>query len=128
MSSVSRMLHNRQSLARVLAVLVLAGVSAGCTSYLIEREGKDWPGHYADCPVIYRMTRLELASLSWAISGDKKPSDSCLAHYYPKAGKDPTYQSDNRIMTPFYVLSFPVVIPLDTLVLPWTVSTALTRD
>jgi len=128
MSSLSKTFHACQSLARKLVVFALAGVSGGCTSYLIEREGKHWPGHYNDCPVVYRMTRLELASLSWAISDDSKPSDRCLAHYYPKADKDPVYRSDNRMMVPFYVLSFPVVFPLDTLILPLTVPTALASD
>lgn len=128
MAFLSKSFRRCQSVAWQLLVFALAGVFGGCTSFLIDREGKPWPGHYADCPVVYRMTRLELASLSWALSNNQKPSDACLAHYYPKAEKDPDYRSDNRMMAPFYVLSVPLVVPLDTLILPLTIPTMLVRE
>ena len=128
MGSISVLIVRYAHLARAAAVFLLTGTFAGCTSYLIEREGKPWPGHYDDCPVMYRMTRLEVASLSWALSGDLKPSDACLAHYYPKAARDATYKTANQWLTPLYLLSFPIDASVDTVILPFTAPAAIFSD
>ncbi len=97
---------------------------AGCTSYMTQQQGQPWPGHYADCPSLYTLSRMELASLEWAFSGDSKPADPCLAHYYPKANRDPFYSEVNQYLTPLHALSLPMDAILDTLALPVGIATA----
>jgi len=77
---------------------------------------------------MYRMTRLEVASLSWALSGELMPSDACLAHYYPKATRDATYKTANQWLTPLYLLSFPIDASVDTVILPFTAPAAIFSD
>jgi uncharacterized protein YceK len=101
-----------------------AVVCAGCTSFLVQQQGKHSTGHYPDCPTYYTSTRLETASLEWAFSDASKPPDSCLGHYYPRADKDSFYMDVNRAMSPLYILSLPVDFLLDTITLPLAVSTA----
>ena len=95
-------------LVRLVLTLSLVGATTGCTSYLVQQQGKFSPGHYPDCPSVYTYSRMELASIEWAFSGDSAPPDACLRHYYPKATKDPFYGDANRWMTPLYVLSLPM--------------------
>ncbi len=111
-------------LKNLTALLPLAGSLAGCTSYLTQQQGQPWPGHYADCPSLYTLSRMELASLEWAFSGASQPADPCLAHYYPKAGRDPFYGEVNQYLAPFHALSLPMDALLDTLALPVSVATA----
>lgn len=109
----------------LLALAVpLAGLCGGCTSFLLQQQGKHWTGHYPDCPRYFCSTRLEAASLEWAFSGDQQPPDACLAHYYRKAGKDSFYQDFNRAMAPLYLLSLPVDLMLDTITLPLAAAAA----
>lgn len=109
---------------RLALVIPLAGLGGGCTSFLLQQQGKHWTGHYRDCPTYFSATRLEAASLEWAFSGEQKPPDACLAHYYRKAAKDSFYQDFNQAMTPLYVLSLPVDVLLDTITLPLAASSA----
>lgn len=108
---------------RLALVIPLAGLSGGCTSFLIQQQGKHWPGHYQECPRYFSATRLETASLEWAFSGERKPPDACLARYYPKAGKDGFYQDVNQALIPLYVFSLPVDVLLDTFTLPLVAAT-----
>lgn len=118
-------MNNKFALSFILAS---TSMLTGCTSFVIQQQGKPWPGYYRDCPAIFTMSRMELASLSWAFSGETKPADPCLKHYYTKADQDGFYRDINQYMTPFYVLSLPVDAILDTLVLPFTAPSALNED
>ncbi len=71
------------------------------------------------------MSRMELASLSWAFSDESTPPDACLGHYYSKADKDVFYHDINQVMAPFFVLSLPADFMLDTLTLPFSASSGL---
>lgn len=110
-----------------MAAFVLALVQSGCATFFLENQGGSWIGKYKDCPTVYQLTRIELASLEWAIFDGKKPSDPCLAHYYKRAGKDSSYMISNRAMSPFFVLSLPVDLTLDTVVLPFTIPRAMSQ-
>lgn len=115
-------------LSRLIVVCLFALLQTGCASFLIENQGGNWVGKYKDCPTVFQLTRLEIASLEWAIMDGQIPSDACLRHYYKKAGKDASYMTSNRAMSPLFVLSLPVDLTLDTIVLPFTVSRAITID
>lgn len=106
-------------ITRLALAMALAGPLGGCTSFLIQQQGKPWPGHYADCPKIYTATRMEFASLAWAVSDATRPPDACLAHYHAQAEQDSFYRDINRGLAPFYALSLPADLLLDTLVLPF---------
>lgn len=110
---------------RLALFLALACLLEGCTSFLIQQQGKHWPSHYRDCPKLYTITRMELAALSWAVTGDPLPANTCLAHYYTAADQDGFYRDINRTMTPFYTLSLPADLLLDTITLPFTAPSAL---
>lgn len=112
---------------KFVIVCVMAAAQTGCASFLLENQGGPWVGKYKDCPTVYQLTRIELASLEWAVFDGMKPSDPCLAHYYKKAGKDSSYMTSNRVMSGLYVMSLPVDLTLDTLALPFTVSRALSQ-
>jgi hypothetical protein len=109
-----------KDIIRLGIIFPLAGSAGGCTSYIIQQQGKHMPDHYADCPQVYTTTRMELSSLSWAFSDDLTPSDTCLAHYYKRAGKDPFFRDFNRVMVPGYILSLPADLIVDTFTLPFT--------
>jgi uncharacterized protein YceK len=109
-------------------VILAASVLPGCTSYLMQQQGKAWLGSYKDCPSVYAMSRMELASLDWAFSAESRPADPCLAHYYPKADKDSFYSDVNRYLAPLYVLSLPADALLDTLALPISAAAAMADD
>lgn len=111
-------------LFRLVVALPLAGPLGGCTSYLVQQQGKPWPGHYADCPSIYTLTRMEISSIGWAFSGEQTPPDTCLGHYYAKAAKDSFYEDMNQWLTPLYFLSLPMDVMLDTIALPFAASGA----
>lgn len=115
-------------LASWLLVSTVALGIQGCTVFLADRQGRPEPGLQAQCPVNYRLTRFELSSMEWAFFDGMKPSDPCLAHYYPKAGKDAFYQNANRMTVPLYMLSLPLDVAVDTVVLPFTVPDAMTKD
>ncbi|SMF95568.1 Protein of unknown function [Methylomagnum ishizawai] len=115
-------------LSKLAASLVSASALTGCTSFAIQQQGKPWPGHYADCPSVYTLSRMEWASLAWAVSGAPKPGDACLKHYYTKADPGGFYRDINQYMAPFYVLSLPADAMVDTMALPFTLPTALAED
>lgn len=104
-----------------LAALLPLGTVSGCTSLIIEQQGKHLPGHYGDCPRIYAATRMELSSLSWAFSDDLAPSDACLKHYFKRAGKDAFFRDYNKLMIPGYLLSLPADVVMDTITLPFAI-------
>lgn len=106
-------------LTNPVAILIMAVSLTGCTSLLTQQQGKHWPGYYQDCPSVYMTTRMELSSLAWAFSDDKAPADSCLAHYYPKAGKDAFYSDVNKYLIPAFILSLPADVLVDTITLPF---------
>ena len=109
---------------RHLACLILSLTASGCTSVILQRQGS--PQILAQarktCPELYQLTRLDLASLEWAMFDDNQPADPCLALYHPKAAKDPFYASMNAYMSPLYVISLPVDVMIDTLALPFALS------
>lgn len=105
--------------ARLALAIPLVGGLEGCTAYLVQQQGNPWPAQYPDCPSIYTATRMEIASVSWAFSGESAPPDSCLAHYYPKATQDPFYRDMNQWLTPLYFLSLPMDVLVDTITLPF---------
>ena len=115
-----------KQLIRAALVLPLAGAFSGCTSYLVQQQGKPWPGHYADCPTVYGSTRMEISSIAWTFSGESSPPDSCLGHYYPKSDKDSFYLGVNQWLTPLYVLSLPMDVMVDTVTLPLAASGVFT--
>lgn len=115
-------------LSRLLVVGLFALLQTGCASFLIENQGGHWVGKYKECPTVFQLTRLEIASLEWAIMDGQIPSDACLRHYYKKAGKDASYMMSNRAMSPLFVLSLPVDLTLDTIALPFTVSRAVSAE
>jgi len=111
-----------------LLLPVLACALAGCTSFIIQRQGKLPPEHYRECPSVYALSRMEWASLEWAFSGEPKPEDPCLRHYFKKADQDGFYRDSNQYMVPLYLLSLPMDATLDTIVLPFTAAGALMED
>lgn len=106
------------SLTVITFSIFLVTYLTGCTTMLIEKQGLGKPAFYRDCPKVYMMTRMEAASISWVFSGDMKPDDSCLAHFYPKATKDSTFRTTNSLLTPMFLLSFPIDVTVDTIFLP----------
>jgi hypothetical protein len=114
--------------SRLFLILASASLLAACTAFLADRQGRPKPGPQAQCPINYRLTRIELSSMEWAFFDGLKPSDPCLAHYYPKAGKDSFYQNANRMTVPLYMLSLPVDLAVDTVILPFTVPDAMAQD
>jgi uncharacterized protein YceK len=109
---------------RTTPVLILASLCAGCTSMMVQQQGKHTASRYPECPVYFNATRMESASLEWAFSDSKKPPDACLARFYPKADKDPFYRDSNQALIPLYVLSLPVDALVDTVSLPMVAATA----
>ena len=111
--------HLMNAALRHLTTLLLALQLGGCTMVMIEKQGKPHHAHYKDCPTVYPLSRMELSSIEWSFSGSQTPTDTCHAHYYPKAAKDSLYQTTNQRMTPLYILSLPVDGTVDTLTLPF---------
>lgn len=111
-------------LIKSLACLLLLLTASGCTSIILQRQGSPQLQAQArkSCPELYQLTRLDLASLEWALMDDKQPSDPCLALYHPKAAKDPFYASMNAYLSPLYVFSLPVDVMIDSLALPFALA------
>ena len=113
---------NRRLAALAASLLVASGT--GCTTMMLEKQGKPKAEHASVCPVVYAMTRLDVAALDWAFAADPRPADPCLALYYPKAAQDTLYQTSTRYLSPLMMLSLPLDVVLDTLVLPISLSRA----
>ena len=107
-------------LIRLLLLLTLTLATAGCTTLMLEKQGKPKSATQTRqvCPSYYAMTRLDAAALDWAFSSQPVPADACLALYYPKAAKDSLYQNATLWMSPLIMLSLPFDIMVDTLTLP----------
>ena len=120
------LLHPMSLLVKASVPLIRVGficfALSGCTTMLAERQGMGKPSQYKDCPDVYSLTRMDAASVGWSFSDSAKPTDRCLAHFYPKAAKDNSYHSATQIMTPLYILSFPFDILVDTLTLPFAIA------
>jgi len=123
----TRLFGRMNIIGKCIAIVLANGALSGCAMFMLENQGGPWIGKHEDCPTIYQMTRIEVASLRWAIFDGKTPKDPCLARYYKKARKDDAYMTGNRYMSPFYVLSLPVDLTLDTVALPFTTSRALSQ-
>ncbi len=109
-----------KGLHRIVLALSLAATEPGCTTLLIEKQGKPKSANTASCPRIYSLTRMDVAALDWVFSDDPRPADACLALSYPNAGKDTLYQTSTRAMSPLIMMGLPVSVMVDTLTLPFS--------